>query len=93
MRVMVATTGIDDHGEPLGEAVTLTLAGGASRTMSASSLESGEEGLTGTIGDRKGKWQPVVHADRPLHVMNLNFKTTSGYLVDLSSTPRGNPLR
>ena len=52
----VVITGVDDAGDapPLGE-VSLTLAAGAARMLSARELERGGSGLTGSFGGRDGE--------------------------------------
>ena len=67
--------------------MVLSLPAGASRTLSAQALESGEaEGLTGALGTGSGKWQLVVTADRPVVVMSL-LASATGYLSNLSTAP------
>ena len=75
----------DDGGNaaPTG-AVRLTLAAGASRSVSAESLENGSEGLTGNFGDGKGRWRLTVQADRDIRVMSL-VEDSIGYLTNVST--------
>ena len=74
----------DDRGEaaPEGE-IRLTLPAGASRMFTAGQLERGAEGLTGRLGDGKGKWRLFVSADQPLQVMSL-LQSPTGNLSNLS---------
>ena len=83
----VTIEGTDDKGVSPGTAVELSLAGGASRTLSARELESGE-GLSGGLGDGSGKWRLVVTADRPIQAMSL-LSTPTGHLTNLSTAGRG----
>ena len=83
----VSIEGIDDAGESPGTAVEVSVAGGASRTLSSQQLESGEgDGLGGALGDGVGKWRLVVTADQPVQVMNL-LPSPTGHLTNLSSVP------
>ena len=81
----VRIEGIDDAGDSADGAVVLTLAAGASRTLSARELESGE-GVSGALGTGKGKWQLVVSADAPIEVLNT-LSTPTGHLTNLSTAP------
>ena len=88
--VEVAIAGRDDAGEPApGGAVSLTLAPGEARTLSAQALESGGAGMTGSLGDGTGKWQLFVSADGALHVMSLLLSPT-GHLSNLSASGKAN---
>ena len=83
----VTITGTDEAGEAGEEAVTLTLAAGASRRLWAPELESGDgEGLDGALGDGAGKWRLAVDSDRPLAVMSL-LQSPTGHLTNLSTAP------
>ena len=83
----VTVTGIDDQGMPGGNAVALTLDGGASRSLSAADLESGE-GLRDDrgLGSGTGKWRLVVASDRPILVASL-LASPTGHLTNLSTVP------
>ena len=84
----VAIGGTDDKGVSPGEAVEFTLAAGASRTLTAKELESGEaEGLSGALGTGTGKWRLTATSDRPVEVMSL-LSSPTGHLTNLS-TVRG----
>ncbi len=80
----IEITGVDADGRsaPRGS-VRLTLAPGASRTLSAQQLENGASGLSGRLGDGKGKWQLWVSSNRPIQAMGL-MRTRSGHLSNLS---------
>ena len=85
----VTIEGTDDKGASPGSAVVLSLAGGASRTLTARELESGEgEGLSGGLGDGAGKWRLVVTSDEPVQAMSL-LSTPTGHLTNLSTAGRG----
>ena len=80
----------DDEGDTSPEgAVGLTLAAGASRTVTSTELEEGAEGLTGSLGDGEGKWRLSVQADRPIRVMSL-VESSNGHLTNVS-TPASLP--
>ena len=86
-RAAVRIEGIDARGASSADAVTFSLAAGASRMLSAQQLESGEgAGLSGALGTGKGKWQLVVSAEAPIEVMSL-LSTRSGHLTNLSTAP------
>ncbi|MCY3857611.1 MAG: hypothetical protein OXG25_01740 [Gammaproteobacteria bacterium] len=74
----VSITGIDVDGESPGEIVTLDVAAGTSRDVTAAELES--DGL----GDGDGRWRLSVESDQPLIVLNL-LETSTGHLINLSS--------
>ena len=83
----VSIEGTDDDGEPSDGAVKFTLVAGASRTLSAKELESGEaEGLSGALGTGGGKWRLRVTAKQPIEVMSLLWSPT-GHLTNLSTVP------
>ena len=84
-RTEVRIEGIGNAGRSPGEAVVFTLAAGASRTLDARELESGE-GLSGGLGTGKGKWRLVVSADKPIEVLNT-LSTPTGHLTNLSTVP------
>ena len=81
----VSIEGTDDDGEPSHGAVEFTLAAGASRTLSAKELESGEaQGLSGALGPGEGKWRLRVTAEQPIEVMSL-LSSPTGHLTNLST--------
>ena len=83
----VSIEGTDDDGASSDGAVEFTLAPGASRTLSAKELESGEaQGLSGALGPGKGKWRLTVTAKQPIEVMSLLWSPT-GHLTNLSTVP------
>ena len=79
----VVITGRDDAGESPGSEVRLTLAAGAARSLGADTLEAGDAGLDGSLGDGTGKWRLTVTADRPLRVMSL-LRNPTGNLTNVS---------
>ena len=79
----VVITGRDDAGESPGSEVRLTLAAGAARSLGADTLEAGDAGLDGSLGDGAGKWRLTVTADRPLRVMSL-LRNPTGSLTNVS---------
>ena len=81
----VRIEGTDDDGASSHGAVEFTLAAGASRTLSAKELESGEaQGVSGALGTGKGKWRLRVTAKQPIEVMSLLWSST-GHLTNLST--------
>ena len=80
----IRVSGIDDHGASPGTAVTLAVPAGAARTVHSWELESGAEGLAGSLGDGAGKWQLIVDAEQPILVMNL-LASPTGHLANLST--------
>ena len=84
--VDVTIRGRDDAGStPPGGEVRLTLPAGAARGISAQQLESGDDGLTGRLGDGTGRWQLFVTASGVIEVMSL-VRTTAGHWANLSAT-------
>ena len=79
----VSIEGIDDQGDNEGQ-VTLTLAAGESRTLSALDLENGAQGLTGTLGDGAGKWRLFITAGQSVFGLSL-LDSASGHLSNLST--------
>ena len=86
----VSITGVDDRGESAGSEVTTTIPGGASRTFTATDLESGGEGLEGALGDGEGKWRLMVESAQPLVAMSL-LSDSMGRLSNLSTAPGREP--
>ena len=80
----VSIYGQDDQGG-YGGPVTLTLAEGESRTLSAFDLENGAEGLTGALGDGAGKWSLSISAGRSVVGMSLLESTNGGQLTNMST--------
>ena len=83
--VDVAIQGVDDRGFPAAEGeVELTLAAGASRTLTAHELEAGAADFDGRLGDGSGKWELTVNATAPILAMSL-LENPTGHLTNLSS--------
>ena len=80
-----ASAAFDDAGESPGEGVDVTIPSGASLTLTAQELESGE-GLQGGLGDGSGKWRLSVESDVPIMVMSL-LESPTGHLTNLSTAP------
>ena len=82
----VTIGGRDDSGaEATGGDVTLTLAAGGAKTLTAQQLEAGDTDLTGQLGAGTGKWRLTVSSDQPLEVVNI-VASTAGYRNNLSTT-------
>ena len=79
----VSIEGVDDQGNNAGP-VTLTLAAGESRTLSASDLENGAQGLIGTLGDGEGKWRLFVTVGQSVTGMSL-LESPTGHLTNIST--------
>ncbi len=76
----------DDSGAAAtGGDVTLTLAAGAAKTLTAQQLEAGDSSIAGRLGAGVGKWRLRVSSDRPLQVVNMTA-STAGYWNNLSTT-------
>ena len=82
----VRISGIDDTGEAGESTVEFTLPAGASRSLSAQALESGER-LIGALGDGEGKWRLRVTADHPIRVMSLLRHLEGAHLTNVSTAP------
>ena len=65
--------------------VTLALAAGGAKTLTAQQLEAGDTDLTGQLGAGTGKWRLTVSSDQPLEVVNI-VASTAGYWNNLSTT-------
>ena len=78
--------GVDDSGSTGGE-VSASVPAHGSLTIAAHELESGAApGLTGALGDGRGKWQIEVESTAPIEVMGL-LSSSTGHLTNLSSAP------
>ena len=83
--VEVTIVGVDDAGISPGSEVRLTLEAGSSRTITAADLESGGEGLEGSLGDGQGKWRLSLNGEGGwLQVLSL-LESPTGHLTNLSS--------
>ena len=81
--VSISIDGLDDNNASPGSTVTFQLPGQSARTVAASALENGEDGMIGALGDGHGKWQLAVTSDAPISVMNL-LESPQGHLANLS---------
>ena len=85
--------GRDDDGLwAAGGPVTLSLAPGGARTVTAAALEDGGYGFKGRFGDGRGKWTLFVSSDEPVEAMSL-LDSPTGNLTNLSGTPYTQRLR
>ena len=75
--------GVDDQGNSAGP-VTLTLAAGQSRTLSAQDLENGAQGLSGMLGDGDGKWRLFITAGQSVVGLSL-LQSPTGRLANIST--------
>ena len=82
--VDITITGRDEAGSAGESAIELQLEAGSARTISASELEDGGEGLEGEFGDGQGKWRLFVASDGEVHVVNL-LDSVTGDLTNLSA--------
>ena len=83
----ITITGLDDEGKPPpGGGVRLTLSADEARTISAQQLESGDDDLTGRLGDGSGKWTLFVSSEQSIQVVNL-LQSPDGNLANLSRSP------
>ena len=96
--VIATIAGLDDDGDPPPEGdVRVALPAHAARTITAQQLEDGGDGVEGSFGDGKGKWQLFVSAEasdhgqpRPLQVLSLLFSRPTENLTNLSAIGLGN---
>ena len=82
----VTIKGVDDEGRS-GKAVRTVIGRGDVRSFTAAELESGVEGLDGTLGTGSGKWHLIVESDRAITVVSL-LESPTGHLTNLSTSPR-----
>ena len=81
-------TGIDDAGNSPGSAVRVRVPGRSARDFMAWELESGEgEGLSGALGNGRGKWRLRVSSPSEIQTMSL-LGLPTGHITNLSTTPR-----
>ena len=91
--VEVRLSGTDDTGASGGE-VALTLKPWTVRTLTATALEEGGEGLRGALGSGTGSWRLVLDTDGELDALSL-VRGSGGMLSDVSrrGRPAGAPPR
>ncbi len=82
-RADVTIFGVDD-GNALAGQVSMVLAAGAARTVTAREFENGAAGLTGRLGDGAGDWQLLIFTDSAIKAMAV-LDTASGPLANLSA--------
>ena len=85
MPATVSISGYDDRGQPSGHIVLDVPTSGASRTITAQTLEAGGGGLQGRLGDGVGKWRLALAAHLPVQVMSL-LESSTGHLINLTSS-------
>ena len=83
-----AITGFDDAGASPGNGVEVSIPAGQALTLTSEDLESGS-GLTGSIGDGRGKWRLAVTSERDIVVMSLLANLGTGHLTNLSTAAPG----
>ena len=93
MNAEVTIEGVDDDGLSPGGPVMLSVPAGGAREVSAEALEAGSGGLTGALGDGKGKWRLSVMSEKPVRVVSL-LQSPTGHVTNLSTQPYedGGPL-
>ena len=80
--VSVQVTGTDDLGQSAATGMRFVLPARTTKTLNASDLESGRDGVSGSFGDGKGKWKLSIETSHPLLIMNL-MESPNGYLSNL----------
>ena len=80
----VVIFGVDDQNALSPGHVSLELAAGAARTISASELENGAPGLGGRLGYGTGDWQLLIFTDTAIEAMTV-LDAASGPLANLSA--------
>ena len=81
-------TGIDDTGDSPGSAVRVRVPGRSARDYMAWELESGDgTGLSGALGDGRGKWRLRVSSPGEISAMSL-LGLPTGHVTNLSTSPR-----
>ena len=83
-RADVTIFGVDDANALAAGQVSMVLAAGAARTVTARELENGAAGFAGRLGDGAGDWQLLVFTDAAIEAMTV-LDTASGPLANLSA--------
>ena len=78
----VSIRGVDDSGR-VSDEVVFNVSPSRVKTLSALDLETGAEGLRGSLGDGQGKWQLFITSGHSLLIMNL-LESPNGYISNLS---------
>ena len=88
----VSIRGIDDDGRSTGH-VDLSVEPRGARMLTALELETGADGIVGSLGRGSGKWRLEITSRMPLHAMSL-LRSPGGHLTNLSTPPYedGGPL-
>ena len=79
----ITIEGVDDRGNAA-PPVTLALAAGESRTLSAQDLENGAQGFTGMLDNGAGKWRLFITAGESVVGVSL-LESASGHLTNIST--------
>ena len=88
----IVITGRDDAGMSApGGSVSLSLPAGGARTLTAQTLETGGEGITGNLGDGAGKWNLTVSSNVSIDAVSL-LQSPTGHLANLSALSSSNPV-
>ena len=82
----VSIRGVDDRGLAGSGEVHLSVDGGTAREISAQQLESGDTGLSGSLGDGAGKWRLEVESEQGIVAMSL-LESPTDHLTNLSTVP------
>ena len=82
----VSIEGIDDSGLSPGGPVTLSVPARGAREISARELETGGAGLTGALGNGRGKWRLTVTSQQPVRAVSL-LQSPTGHVTNLSTRP------
>ena len=83
--VAVTVTGVDDRGVSLTTGVRLRVPAQGARTIGSADLESGVNGLQGTLGNGRGKWQLTMQAEHPVRVVGL-MESPTAHVTNLSTS-------
>ena len=82
----VQVRGVDDEGQSPGTLVQLSVPAGGSRTLTATELEAGGDGLEGALGNGEGMWRLSVRSNHEVMAMSL-LENAAGHLTNLSTVP------
>lgn len=82
----VSIRGIDDAGRWAAGTVRVTVPPRGARTLTVAELETGGEGVDGSLGEGAGGWRLEIACRTPLHAMSL-LRSPGGHLTNLSTPP------
>ena len=82
----VTIHGFDDDGGSPGGSVQLDVPARGAREVTSAELEAGASGLSGALGDGRGKWRLSVMSEQPVAAMSL-LRSPTGHVTNLSSPP------